>query len=108
MAIVGLSGTMANRLELGGYYPSKGEQSFGELRSRFYVEYSNALNQKLMEIYMNNTEEYDSPRDVLADVIAGELEEEMQAENEVDPDEYKREDWVETQEDVPEGYDTGE
>ena len=99
---------MANRLELGGYYPSKGEQSFGELRSRFYVEYSNALNQKLMEIYMNNTEEYESPRDVLADVIAGELEEEMQAENEVNPGEYNRDEWIEAQEEVPEGFESDE
>lgn len=93
---------MSNRLDLGGYYPSKGEQSFGELRARYFVEFSNALNQKLMEIFMNNPDEYESTREVLADVIAGELEEEMEADNEVNPDEFDRQEWIDGQEEVPE------
>jgi hypothetical protein len=95
-------------MELGGYYPSKGEQSFGELRSRFYIEYSNALNQKLTEIWANNSDEYDNPKEVLADIISGNLEEEMMADNEVNPDEYDREEWIAAQEEVPEGFESDE
>jgi len=86
---------MANRINLGGYYPSKGENSLGELRARYYVEYSNALAQKLTELWANNSDEYDNPREVLAAVIAGEFEDEMAEASEVDPDTYDRDDWVE-------------
>lgn len=93
---------MSNRLELGGWYPSRGEQSFGELRARFFVEYSNALQNLIGEIYMNNPDKFDSPRDVLANIIAGELDDELAEENEVDPDTYEREEWIDAQEDAPE------
>lgn len=96
---------MANRLDLGGFYPSRGEQSFGEPRARFYVEYSNALSNKITEIFANNPDEFDSPRDVLAQIVAGDLEGEMMAENEINPDEYNRVEWVEAQEEVPEDFD---
>lgn len=91
---------MANRINLGGFYPSKGEQSHGELRARHYVEYSNALSNKLLEIWQNNQDEYENPREVLADVIAGNLDDEMAEENEVDPDEYDREEWLSSQEEA--------
>lgn len=91
---------MANRINLGGFYPSKGEQSKGELRARHYVEYSNALSNKLLEIWQNNQDEYENPREVLADVIAGNLDDEMAEENEVDPDEYDQEEWLSSQEEA--------
>lgn len=89
---------MSNRLELGGWYPSRGEQSFGELRARFFLEYSNALQNLIGEIYMNNPDEYDNPREVLADILLGELDNELAEENEVDPDTYEREEWIDAQE----------
>lgn len=89
---------MANRINLGGFYPSKGEKSEGELRARHYVEYSNALSQKLTEIWAENTDEYDNPREVLADVIAGNLDEELSADNEVDPEDYDKEEWLQARE----------
>lgn len=88
---------MANRLELGGYYPSRGEQSEGELRARYWVEYSTATANKMMEIFTNNPDEYDSMQDVLADMVAGELDDELASENEVNPEEYDREEWIEAQ-----------
>lgn len=89
--------TMPNRINLGGYYPSQGEQSFGEMRARYYVEYPNSLVAKIQEIQLENPE-YDGPAEVLADMIAGDLDTELQADNEVNPEEYDREDWVEDQE----------
>lgn len=88
---------MANRLNLGGFYPSQGEKSKGELRARYYVEYSNALSNKLLEIWNENQDEYDNPREVLADVISGELDDEMEADDEVDPDDYDKEEWLESE-----------
>lgn len=85
---------MANRINLGGFYPSEGEQSKGELRARFYVEYSNALSNKLLEIWQNNQDDYENPREVLADVIAGELDDEMEAANEVNPEDYDKDEWL--------------
>lgn len=93
---------MANRINLGGFYPSQGEKSKGELRARYYVEYSNALSNKLLEIWNENQDEYDTPREVLADVIAGELDDEMQADNEVDPEDYVKEEWLQTEEEESE------
>ncbi|MFP4017844.1 MAG: hypothetical protein ACLFUH_01210 [Bacteroidales bacterium] len=89
---------MANRIELGGFYPSQGEQSFGELRARYFVEYSNALQSKIQEVWMNNQEAYDGPKDVMAAMLNGELDEELQVDNEVNPEEYDRDEWVESQE----------
>lgn len=94
---------MANRIELGGYYPSRGEQSFGELRARFFIEVPNALQQKAFEVFTNNPDKFDSVREVYAAFLTGELSEELEAENEVDPEDYKRDEWIEAQEDVPEG-----
>lgn len=86
---------MSSRLNLGGWYPSKGEKSLGELRARFFVEYSNALQNKIGEIYMNNPDDFDNPREVLVAILNGEYDEELSAENEVNPDEYDKEEWVE-------------
>lgn len=85
---------MANRINLGGFYPSQGEKSEGELRARYYVEYSNALSNKLLEIWQNNQDDYENPREVLADVIAGDLDDEMAEDNEVDPESYEKEEWL--------------
>ena len=81
---------MSNRIELGGFYPSKGEQSFGELRARYYVEYSNALSQKINEIWANNPDSFDNPREVLAAAVAGDLDDELMKDNEVHPEEYEK------------------
>lgn len=93
---------MANRMNLGGFYPSKGEKSRGELRARYYIEYSNALSQKLTEIWAENQDQYDGPRDVLADIVAGNLEDELAEDNEVNPEEYEKEEWLEENADLAE------
>lgn len=54
---------------------------------------------------MNNPGEYEHPREILADAIAGELDETLAQENEVDPESYDRQEWIEAQEEVPEGFD---
>lgn len=54
---------------------------------------------------MNDPEKWDNPRDILAAAIAGDLDGELAAENEVHPDDYDREEWVESQEEVPEDFD---
>lgn len=95
---------MANRVNLGGAYPSQGADSFGELRYRHYIEYPNATVRLIQQIMMNN-EGYDSPREVLADMILGNLDEQLKRENEVDPESYDREAWVESQESEAEGDD---
>lgn len=100
LSLYSLNATMANRINLGGFYPSKGEQSAGELRARYFVEYSNATANKATEIFANNPDDYNSPRDVIAEMLSGELDEELSADNEVDPDEFDREAWLESQEEV--------
>lgn len=96
---------MANRMNLGGFYPSQGEQSEGELRARYWVEYSNATSNKIQEIYMNNPERFDNPREILAAMVAGDLDEELSKDNEVDPETYDKQEWLESHSEAAEADD---
>lgn len=88
---------MANRVDLGGHYPSQGEDSFGQLRARHWIEYPSAMVDLIQEIQIENPG-YDGPREVLADIVAGEFDDLLAERSEVDPEKFDREEWVESQE----------
>lgn len=95
---------MASRIELGGYRPSRGDKSFGELRAQYYVDVPDALKLKALD-FMTNHDGYSNLREVYADMLAGEFDDELAEENEVDPSDYDREEWVSSQEDTPDSDD---
>lgn len=95
-------------MNLGGFYPSQGEQSFGDLRARYWVEYSNATSNKIQEVYMNNPDEFDNPREILAAMVAGDLDSELAKDNEVDPETFDRDEWVDAYEADNDGAGGGE
>lgn len=94
---------MALRIELGGYYPSTGEQSFGELRARHFVDVSGKLEEFMRdELWRKDSSDYenkeDALRDVLLEVLEGGYDDALAADSDVDPEDYNREEWVEENE----------